>query len=53
MYGGSTRTQTRDTSEYGYRYLSGLLRMTAERTIANISRQAGISEQNMHRNYSA
>ena len=47
MYGRFTRTQTRDTSEYGYHYLSGLLRMETERTIANIGRQAGISEQNM------
>jgi hypothetical protein len=47
MYGGLTCTKTRDTSHYGYDYLSGLLRMEAERTIANISRQAGVSEQNM------
>ncbi len=48
MYGDLTCTKTRDTSRYGYHYLSGLLRMETERTIANISRQAGVSEQNMH-----
>jgi SRSO17 transposase len=41
------RTKTRDTSEYGYEYLSGLLRMDEERNIANIARQAGVPEQNM------
>lgn len=48
MYGLFTRTKTRDTSEYGYHYLSGVLRLESERTIANISRTAGIPEQNMH-----
>lgn len=43
-----TQTQTRDTSEYGYHYLSSLLRMQSERSIAEISRTAGISIQNMH-----
>lgn len=47
-FGGFTTTQTRDTSEYGYHYLSGVLRMEAERNIANISRVAGVPEQNMH-----
>jgi SRSO17 transposase len=41
------RTQTRDTSEYGLHYLSGLLRMEEKRTMANIGRVAGIGEQNM------
>jgi SRSO17 transposase len=40
-------TKTRDTSEYGYHYLSGLLRMDEERTIANIGRQTGVPEQNL------
>jgi SRSO17 transposase len=40
-------TKTRDTSEYGFHYLSGLLRMECERTMANIGRMAQISEQNM------
>jgi SRSO17 transposase len=48
MYGGLTCTKTRDTSHYGYHYLSGLLRMETERTIVNISRLTGVSEQNMH-----
>lgn len=41
------KTKTRDTSEYGYEYLSGLLRMEEKRTIANIGRQTGVPEQNM------
>lgn len=41
------RTQTRDTSRYGYAYLSGILRMESGRNIASISRQTGIDEQAM------
>ena len=41
------RTKTRDTSEYGYRYLSGMLRMETERNMANIGRKTEVSEQNM------
>ena len=41
------RSATRDTSEYGYDYLSGLLRMEERRTMANIGRQTGVPEQNM------
>jgi SRSO17 transposase len=41
------RTPTRDTSEYGLDYLSGLLRMDSRRNIAQIGRQTGVSEQNM------
>jgi SRSO17 transposase len=41
------RTRTRDTSEYGFRYLSGLLRMETKRNIANIGRKTDVSEQNM------
>ena len=41
------RTRTRDTSEYGLRYLSGLLRMETKRTMANIGRKTGVAEQNM------
>ena len=41
------RTQTRDTSEYGYHYLSGLLRMESDRHINGIARVAGIPEQNL------
>lgn len=42
------RTRTRDTSIYGYHYVSGLLRMDSERNIANIGRQSDVNEQNMH-----
>jgi len=31
------KTKTRDTSEYGYHYMSGLLRMTKTRHYANIA----------------
>ncbi len=41
------RTRTRDTSQYGLDYMSGLLRMEAKRTINNIARTAGVPEQNM------
>jgi SRSO17 transposase len=47
LYRRWMKTKTRDTSEYGYEYLSGLLRMEEKRTIANIGRQSGVSEQNM------
>jgi SRSO17 transposase len=46
-YRETIRTQTRDTSEYGLHYLSGLLRMESKRTMANIGRTGGIAEQNM------
>ncbi len=42
------RTKTRDTSEYGFHYISGLLRMESNRTMANISRKTDVSKQNMH-----
>ena len=42
------RTQTRDTSEYGFWYISGLLRLEAKRTLANIGRKTAVGEQNMH-----
>jgi SRSO17 transposase len=41
------RTKTRDTSYYGFHYLSGLLRMDKKRNMANISRNTGQSPQNM------
>jgi SRSO17 transposase len=41
------RTKTRDTSAYGLAYLSGLLRMEGNRNMAEISRQAAISPQNV------
>jgi len=42
------RTKTRDTSEYGFEYVSGLLRMESGRTMANIGRKTNVSKQNMH-----
>ena len=42
------QTQTRDTSDYGLSYLSGLLRLETERTMANIGRKTGTGEQNIH-----
>jgi SRSO17 transposase len=47
IHGRHTRTKTRDTSQYGYHYISGLLRMPAQRTISNIARTAGVEAQNM------
>jgi SRSO17 transposase len=47
VYARHARTQTRDTSEYGLKYVSGLLRMESKRNIANIGRQTQVSEQNM------
>lgn len=41
-------TKTRDSSKYGFDYLSGLLRLEAKRTIANISRKTNRPYQNMH-----
>lgn len=41
------RTTTRDTSAYGLQYLSGLLRMETQRTMANIGRKTAVPEQNM------
>lgn len=41
------RTRTRDTSQYGLDYISGLLRMKTKRNINNIARVTGIAEQNM------
>jgi len=40
------RTKTRDTSEYGLQYVSGLLRMETGRTMANIDRKTDVSRQN-------
>jgi SRSO17 transposase len=42
------RTQTRDSSDYGLDYLSGLLRMQSQRNMANIGRQSQVEPQNMH-----
>jgi SRSO17 transposase len=40
-------TQTKDTSDYGYHYLSSLMRMETKRTMANIARTSGVPIQNM------
>ena len=42
-----TRTKTRDTSEYGLQYVSGLLRMETGRTMANIGRKTDVSTLTM------
>lgn len=42
------RTRRRDSSEYGLHYVSGLLRMEAKRTMANISRKTDSPYQNLH-----
>jgi len=42
-----TTTQTDDTSEYGFHYLSSLMRMETKRTMANIARVSGVPIQNM------
>lgn len=41
------RTKTRDTSQYGYQYVSGLLRMETQRTMTEIGRQTGMAGQNV------
>jgi SRSO17 transposase len=42
-----TRTRTRDTSEYGLRYVSGLLRLEDKRNMARIGRKTNVPGQNM------
>ena len=41
------RTQTRDTSEYGRDYMSGLLRMETGRNITNVGRKTEVPGQNL------
>lgn len=41
------RKSTKDTSDYGFHYLSGLLRMEAKRDIIHIALTAGVAGQNM------
>jgi len=38
--------RTRDTRQYGFSYVSGLLRLKSDRCMAGIAREAEISEQN-------
>src|SRR4030042_222095 len=44
---GYTQTKTRDTSEYGLGYLSGLLRMETKRNLANVGRKTAMPGQNL------
>jgi SRSO17 transposase len=44
---GYTQTKTRDTSEYGLGYLSGLLRMETKRNLANVGRNTAMPGQNL------
>ena len=41
------RPKTQDSSEYGLRYVSGLLCMETKRNMANIGRKTDVSVQNM------
>jgi SRSO17 transposase len=46
-FGRHFRTRTRDTSEYGLKYISGLLRMDTDRNLANVGRKTGVAGQNL------
>lgn len=46
-YADRFKTKTRDTSEYAYHYLSGLLRLETERHYTNIGQVAGVSGENI------
>lgn len=46
-YGQLARTKTRDTRTYGLIYLKGLLRLKTDRNMAEIAREADVSEQNI------
>lgn len=46
-FGRCFRTKTRDTSEYGLKYISGLMRMETDRNLANVGRKTGVSRQNL------
>lgn len=46
-YGQKARTKTRDTRAYGLIYLKGLLRLKTDRNMAEIAREADVSEQNI------
>jgi len=41
------KTKTRDTSEYAYHYLSGLLRLETKRNYTNIGRATGVAGENV------
>jgi len=46
-FGSFFRNRTHDASDYGFHYLSGLLRMDANRNMAEIGRKTGVCPQNM------
>jgi SRSO17 transposase len=46
-FGQYFRTKTRDTSDYGLKYISGLLRMETDRNLANVGRKTETSGQNL------
>jgi SRSO17 transposase len=46
-YADCFKTRTRDTSEYAYHYLSGLLRLETERHYTNIGQVAGVPGENI------
>jgi len=46
-FGRHFHTKTRDTSEYGLKYISGLLRMETDRKLANVGRKTSVSGQNL------
>ena len=47
-HSASLRTKTHDKTEYGFQYVSGLLRIENKRNMANIGRKTGTPKQNMH-----
>ncbi len=47
-YAWCFQTKTRSASHRAFDYVSGLLRMTAERNFATIGRMTNVAEQNMH-----
>ena len=46
-YYESFKTKTRNTGEYAYHYLSGLLRMETKRNYTNIGQAAGVAGENI------
>jgi len=47
LFRRTLRTQTRDTSQYAYAYLSGILRMESGRNLNGISRMTGVDKQGL------
>jgi len=46
-FAASFKTKTRNTSEYAYHYLSGLLRLETKRNYTNIGRATGVAGENV------